>query len=224
MMNRTLFPLLGLLLLATGCSDKTGEAQDAAAAKSPSTRASATPAPVPTNLPSSAYAAPSPGEPQTSAAERMVLAVWRKAANRKTCAPLTFGSTNEFEASPRAAVFSGGWGVAFDLPGSRSAYGIAGTGHVPEAPGDSRLQRQRLFEQWPLFRDLPDLPSPAFAGYGYEGEQTYGAAAAKRSGGKHLAYVRVGGQACDYNVWSRMGRAHLETLLANLRLAEPLGE
>jgi hypothetical protein len=33
-----------------------------------------------------------------------------------------------------------------------------------------------------------------------------------------VAYVRVGGQDCTYNVWSRISRAHLEALLDNLRL------
>ena len=214
-------PALGLALIASGCDPQD---EETASRSLPAVGASATPAPVPTDLPAPSSAPPSPGEPQATEAERLVLAQWRKAKNRTTCAPLAFKTTDAFEASPRAADFSGGWAVAFDLPGLRSAYGLAGTGHVPDRPTDSRLQRQRLFDQWPLFRDLPDLPAPAFAGYGYEGETAYDAPAASRSGGKHLAYVRVGGQACDYNVWTRMGREHLETLLANLRLAEPLAE
>ena len=31
------------------------------------------------------------------------------------------------------------------------------------------------------------------------------------------AYVRVGGERCTYNLWSRLGRAHLEVLLDSLR-------
>ena len=32
-----------------------------------------------------------------------------------------------------------------------------------------------------------------------------------------VAYVRVGGERCTYNLWSRLGRAHLEVLLDSLR-------
>lgn len=225
MTMRNLLPALGVLLLAGACSERDNEERETASrASPPAPGASATPAPVPTDLPSPSPAAPSPGEPLAIQAERLILTEWRKAANRKTCAPLAFTTTAEFEATPRPARFSGGWAIAFDLPGLRSAYGIAGTGHVPDRHEDAGLQRQRLFEQWPLFRDLPALPFPSFAGYGYEGAGSYDAAAAARSGGKHLAYVRIGGQACDYNVWTRMGREHMESLLANLRLAEPLAE
>jgi hypothetical protein len=32
--------------------------------------------------------------------------------------------------------------------------------------------------------------------------------------------VRIGGQACLYDVWSRFGRGHLEYLLDRIRLVE----
>jgi hypothetical protein len=44
-------------------------------------------------------------------------------------------------------------------------------------------------------------------GYGPEGG----------TGPNWLAYVRIPGQDCLYNVWSRQGRAQLEQLLAQLR-------
>ena len=52
---------------------------------------------------------------------------------------------------------------------------------------------------------LPSLPEPDNA----QGE-----------GLESLAYMRVAGQGCTYNVWSRISRAHLETLLDNLRLQD----
>ena len=33
-----------------------------------------------------------------------------------------------------------------------------------------------------------------------------------------LAYLRVEGQDCLYNIWSRLGREHLEELIHELRL------
>lgn len=200
--------LLLLVPLLAACNDDTGDAG------------------VPASSPANASAPPPASPPQATeplpkAAERLAVAQWRKAENRESCAPLAFTGTGDTAATARPATFAGGWAIAFDLPGLRSAYGVAGTGHVPGEAEVSASQRRRLFGQWPLFRDLPDLPAPAFAGYGYEGEQAYDEAAAARAGGRHLAYVRIGGQACDYNVWSHLGRAHLETLLANLRMAEP---
>lgn len=39
----------------------------------------------------------------------------------------------------------------------------------------------------------------------------------RRGGPKQLAYLRVAGERCLYNVWSHLGRAHLEELLDALR-------
>ena len=58
---------------------------------------------------------------------------------------------------------------------------------------------------------------PAFAGYGIEGAAAYPADNPAGRGVNSLAYLRVGGQQCTYNVWSRLGRSHLETLLDALR-------
>jgi hypothetical protein len=123
---------------------------------------------------------------------------WQKAENRATCAliaPRSVGSEGE-KAKPRAATFSGGWGVAYDLPELRSAFGVAGAG--VSAGGDT-------YDQWPYVQDWGDGNR---AEYGPEGGE----------GPNQLAYVRIAGQDCLYNVWSRLGRAHLELLLRELRL------
>lgn len=157
-----------------------------------------------------------PAEPRL-VAEAIVLGEWQSAANKEHCAPLAFASTGQARGAPRPADFSGGWGVAFDLPNLRSAYGVAGPGLVAADRPAADVQRERLQEQWPNFRDLEKLPQPAFAGYGIEGAKAYSGDGPAGRGVNSLAYIRVGGQQCTYNVWSRLGRSHLETLLDSVR-------
>ena len=163
-------------------------------------------------------AAPAPGP--NLLAEQLILAEWGKAGNSARCAPVAFASDGGKGGAPRRAIFAGGWSVAFDVPGERSAYGVAGTGDLPEDDASKAEQRHELIEQWPLFRDLSALPQPAFAGYGVEGAKTYPPDDPQVLDVNSLAYVRIGGQSCLYNVWSRLGRAHLELLLDNLRMVE----
>lgn len=125
--------------------------------------------------------------------------VWRKAENREECALIAPVWVDEGkDASLRAAYFGGGWGVAYDMPALRSAFGVAGTG--AEAAGPS-------YHAWPFKREWPDGST---AGYGPEGG----------SGPNLLAYLRIPGQDCLYNVWSRLGVHHLETLLEQLRFVQ----
>jgi hypothetical protein len=122
---------------------------------------------------------------------------WEKAENRSTCAliaPRTAGAKG-VDATPRAATFSGGWAVAYDLPNLRSAFGVAGTG---ASVGDAS------YDQWPHSKVWDDGSQ---ADYGPEGG----------TGPNELAYLRIEGQDCLYNVWSRLGRDHLELLMDELR-------
>ena len=124
---------------------------------------------------------------------------WQKAANRSTCAaiaPRALGKGGS--ASPRAATFSGGWAVAYDVPGVRSAFGVAGTAAKAADPA---------YSDWPFVRRWADGSS---AEYGPEGG----------TGDNQLAYLRIVGQECLYNVWSRLGRDHLEYLLDQLRFLQ----
>jgi hypothetical protein len=126
-------------------------------------------------------------------------AEWFKAANRRTCAAIAPESLAEGTgATPRAATFSGGWAVAYDTRIVRSAFGVAGTGSKASDPA---------YSDWPYVRRWADGSS---AEYGPEGG----------SGDNQLAYLRIAGQECLYNVWSRLGRAHLERLLDQLRFVE----
>ena len=85
-------------------------------------------------------------------------------------------------------------GLAF----AGSAFGIAGAGI--EADDDDQYQ-------WPYAIDWAD---GSHAGYGLEGG----------TGPGHLAYLRIQGQGCLYNVWSKHGEAHLVSLLESLRYVE----
>lgn len=153
--------------------------------------------------------------------EAIARAEWAKAANRAKCAPLALAGDGGAAGTPRRAIFSGGWAVAFDLPGQRSAYGFAGTGLLPEDSEDYAIHVDRLAKQWPLMRHWDggdNLPAGSAAGYGLSGAEPYSAADPQGRGQQSLAYLRIPGQTCSYNVWSQLGRAHLETLLGQLRL------
>lgn len=150
--------------------------------------------------------------------EVVVLAEWRKAENRSACAPLAFTTIRSGGGRARRAYFGGGWGAAFDRPGSRSAFGVAGAGLLPTDDAPIAHHREVLARQWPYLRELPGLGREAFAGYGIEGAKPFTVDNPQGRGESLLAYVRVPGQRCQYNVWSKLGRAHLELLLDSLRV------
>ena len=172
--------------------------------------------PATVNAPPPKPVAPWTGEKLSSAdIPPTFMTEWKKAENRKWCAlvaPADVGTIGE-GARARRANFAGGWAVAFDKsngPGSdrggsfcercgRSAYGIAGTGVEADSGGPEY--------QWELHREWSDGSS---AGYGLEGG----------TGPKYLAYLRIHGQGCLYNVWSHLGREHLEFLLEQLRFVK----
>ncbi|AZI35801.1 hypothetical protein NT2_10_00800 [Caenibius tardaugens NBRC 16725] len=143
---------------------------------------------------------------------------WSKAENRKDCAPIVFTNSGGAGVNARAAEYSGGWAVAYDLPGMRSAFGVAGSGLLDGDGDDMRAKERQLRAQWPYFRMLSDLPQPSFAGYGVQGAKAYPADNPGGTGLDSLAYVQISGQKCLYNVWSKLGREHLETLLVSLRM------
>jgi hypothetical protein len=123
---------------------------------------------------------------------------WRKADNRATCAMLA-PTAAIGDAKPRAATFSGGWAVAYDEPGLRSAFGVAGTGLAADAG---------TFDGWD---DSIAWADGSTASWGPEGG----------TGPDFLAYVQVAGQGCLYNVWSKHGSAHLVEVLESLRFVTP---
>jgi hypothetical protein len=207
---------LAALSLATLVACGTEPAADApeapAATGGPSPAPSGRVAPPPEAAPDDPPA-PAP-EPLAAA---LVRAEWAKSNDREDCGPLAFTTDGGVPATARRAEFSGGWGVAFDTRQVRSAYGVAGPGVIPGDEAPPAAQAERLGRQWPHFTTLARLPAPAFAGYGIEGAQEFPADNPDGRGLNAVAYVRVGGERCTYNVWSRLGRAHLEALLDSLR-------
>lgn len=119
-----------------------------------------------------------------------------KAENRDTCALIAprFVGEAGAKATPRAATFSGGWAVAYDLPDLRSAFGVAGSGGTADGPR----------YEWPNEMTWND---GSHVTYGPEGG----------TGPNELAYLQIRGQGCLYNIWSRLGRTHLESLIRELR-------
>ncbi|HEX8152850.1 MAG TPA: hypothetical protein VF698_06990 [Thermoanaerobaculia bacterium] len=163
---------------------------------------SATTAPAPEPQASAPPPNPAPwSNPPLNASEvpRVYMQQWMRAENRRGCAliaPMLLGEEGK-GAAPRAATFAGGWAVSYDTDDVRSAFGVAGTGTSLKDGGE-------IYDDWPVKREWDD---GSRAGYGPEGG----------TGPNELAYVRVAGQDCLYNVWSRLGRDHLESLIENLR-------
>lgn len=176
---------------------------------------SAPPVEQPAALPEPQPEIPAPwtGPKLAAADEPVVVAEWKKAKNKKTCAAMAFAEAGPIAAGakPRKATFVGGWAVAWDKKGlagtdakgypcatcGRSAYGVAGTG------GDAANAPLDNFPYQVTFSD------GSKAGYGPQSQP-----AGKDS---FLAFVVIPGQSCLYNVWSELGQDHLELLLKNLR-------
>jgi hypothetical protein len=200
MVKRRSFAPLGVLLLAAACAP----APESMPEPAPPPQAPVTPPPPPAPVPAAPPAPPAlPAAPwagprlavgQVPAA---FVAEWRKADNRATCALIAPASVGA-GATPRGAYFAGGWSVAYDQPGLRSAFGVAGTGSRAADPS---------YDAWPHRRAWADGST---AGYGPEGG----------TGPNQLAYLRISGQDCLYNVWSRLGVAHLEQLMDSLRFVD----
>ncbi|MEJ6009711.1 hypothetical protein [Novosphingobium aquae] len=232
MQTRSLAIALLPVLLATCACGPSETKEEAALAASTNTppgspgdpAASTAPQPsAPPSGPPADHIGPEPSATPTvpdPAAVALTLHEWRLSKAAKLCGPLTFKQTGDQSARVRRADFSGGWGVAYDTPEIRSAYGVAGPGVLgTDSLGPAR-QRVRLARQWPHLRELDQFPHPSFAGYGVEGASAYPKDNPEGRGLNSVAYVRVHGQTCTYNVWSRLGRTHLEFLLENLVLID----
>lgn len=154
---------------------------------------------------------PAPWNAQPAvAAPQVLLTEWQKAENRATCAPMTI--INYGNATPRRANFSGGWGVAFDMPGQpgrepsghhcatcgRGTFGIAGAG-IEKGSDSENITAAGVMQ----------FAGANRAWYDLEGG----------TGPNWLGQFHVDDQRCVYYVWSFLGREHVEQLIRNVRRA-----
>jgi len=132
---------------------------------------------------------------------------WRLAENQLWCSGLYPDGFDTQDATIRRAEFSGGWALAWDLPGLRSAFGIAGTGSPSWDDIGVRMPATVSYDG-------------TIVGYGGEG---FDDGARQR-----LAEFAIPGQLCGYQAWSKLGDEQLLELVDSLRLvegleAEPIG-
>ncbi len=128
---------------------------------------------------------------------------WMKAESKSLCPIIALpkqASSHLKEHRVRRAEFASGWGVAYDLPDIRSAYGVANAGTIN--PNDINYN-------WPYNITYQD---GSMVGYGHEGGNPTA---------KWLAYIVIPQNNCFYNIWSAQDKAHLEQMISDLRMVRP---
>lgn len=121
---------------------------------------------------------------------------WAKADTKKVCPILAlpkYSSAHKASSKARSATFAGGWGVAYDTPSLRSAYGVANAGTATESG----------LYAWDYKKRYAD---GSYVTYGHEGGDP---------NGKMLAYILLN-NGCFYNVWSQYDETHLRKIINNL--------
>ena len=127
---------------------------------------------------------------------------WRQ-SDYKYCPILAIAnhsSVNVKTAQSRAANFSGGFAVAYDLKNYkgrplRSAYGVANAGTT---------SKRDLYQGWAYRKNYAD---GSYVTLGREGNNPQG---------KMLAYL-VLDNGCFYNIWSQLSSEHLQKMIGQLR-------
>lgn len=143
----------------------------------------------------------------------MLVDQWEAADNNTICSALYPAGAIDPTASIRKASFTGGWGIAWDLPSGpgrqswgdyctncgRGAFGIAGTALRTEGDEPS------------VFPHLLSWDDGSIAGYATE------QLVAPETGAPLLMFLLINGEGCVYNVWSFLGEEHLLQLTSQLR-------
>lgn len=138
---------------------------------------------------------------------------WRRARNHARCALLVPSTLAEGEGgSPRGEPNAHGWSVAYDLP---SGPGAARDGTTCTTCGRSafgiRGVAVEVAARFPLRRSWSDGSQ---ADYGREGGDD---SSVPRP---YVAHLHVEGQDCTYELWSHLGRDHLEHLMEHLQMVD----
>jgi len=163
-------------------------------------------------------AAPGPSADPVDPAEvpSVVMQDWIDAGANRRCAPLTFTDPGEaIGATPRqangrtTATF-----IAFDRPGLP---GSLPSGEECPDCGRGVFGYGSLGERMSLLLAEPDLTwaDGSSATFSWRGGDVDVTGAGRRTGA-----LRIQGQDCDYQVWSYLGREHLEVLLQGIRVVE----
>lgn len=181
----------------TNTSSSGSIANSASEAAKPIVGSPRNPTQLPIALPVASWTQSTINSNQTDAIYRQE---WLKAESKNLCPILALPKNSLAHLSghtARRANFSSGWGVAYDLPKLRSAYGVANAGTT--SPNE-------LFTDWDynvVYRDGSRVS------YGREGGNPTG---------NWLAYIVIPRNNCFYNVWSVQSKAHLEQMIVDLRM------
>jgi hypothetical protein len=169
-------------------------------------------------LPEHVEAAPAPAAPWSAerlaqpAAPRALLQAWRRADNSGWCAPLAPTSLGAGEgARARSGAYAGGWSLEFDQRGSA---GMTAAGEVCETCGRGSFGIAGTSMSAEEAEDLVGATATVLADGGRIDVQTSSEDPAS------VATIVVPGQDCVYQVWTFLGRAHLDQLVASLRLVD----
>ena len=169
-------------------------------------------------LPAHVEAAPAAPAPWSAehlaqpAAPRALLQAWRRAENQEWCAPLmptTLGAGAGARA--RSGAYAGGWSLEFDHRGSA---GITARGDTCETCGRGAFGIAGTAMSTDEAQDLVGATATVLADGGRIDVQ------AGSEDPAAVATIVVPGQQCVYQVWSFLGRAHLDELVSSLRLVD----
>ncbi len=191
----------------------------------PATPAPAAAPPSPSPAPTSAVAVdtglPGPeADPLPDAeAPAVLLEEWRRAGADPSCPPVAFPDPGEATGATarRANTTPEDWLVAYDRPGLRGrgadgyacedcGRGVFGIGPVDVPPEEIR---PALVEEPGIRRRWADGTTAWYAP---------DADSAGRDTSPHTGRIALGGHDCRYQVWSYLGRLHLEHLLDHARV------
>ena len=226
-MTRTTWTVVGMFLMA-GCG-ATWAGAPTIAASAPATGPAAAPTIAMNDTSTTAAseavaltehveAAPAPVAPWSAAhlaqpaAPRALLQAWHRSENHGWCAPLAPTTLGAGEgARARSGAYAGGWSLEFD---QRGAAGMTAGGDVCETCGRGTFGVAGTAMSADEAEDLVGGTATVLADGGRIDVQ------ASSEDPAAVATIVVPGQDCVYQVWSFLGRAHLDTLVASLRLVD----